>query len=57
VKKLISNSATFASKTEFSQAKYIKRKRAKYLKVFTPIRPSTRTLAEHFFAKAPGMIM
>ena len=43
---LVQNSATFASKTAFSQDKYIKRKKIKYNTVFRVERPTPASLCE-----------
>ncbi|KAK2163730.1 hypothetical protein NP493_1443g00013 [Ridgeia piscesae] len=53
VEQLIENSATFSKKTDFAQEKYIKKKKKKYLPVFTVLRPTTRLLAEMYFNKGP----
>ncbi|TPX72865.1 hypothetical protein SpCBS45565_g00236 [Spizellomyces sp. 'palustris'] len=56
IKTIVENSETFDRKTEFSKAKYIKRKQKKFSKVFTPRRPSARGLCEHFFKDNPRRI-
>ncbi|RKO94248.1 Gcd10p family-domain-containing protein [Blyttiomyces helicus] len=53
IKAIVENSATFEGKTEFSKAKYIKRKSKKYSKIFTPQRPTARSLTDHFFRTDP----
>ncbi|XP_066920374.1 tRNA (adenine(58)-N(1))-methyltransferase non-catalytic subunit TRM6-like [Clytia hemisphaerica] len=57
VEKLIENSATFKDRTEFSQAKYLKKKEKKYLQHFVALRPTVRLLAEMYFNKAPDKIL
>ncbi|KAI8805919.1 Gcd10p family-domain-containing protein [Cladochytrium replicatum] len=53
IKSLISNSATFESKTEFSKAKYIKKKEKKFSKGFVPLRMSARVLCEYYAMYKP----
>jgi tRNA (adenine-N(1)-)-methyltransferase non-catalytic subunit len=45
---LIENSASFANKTEYSQEKYIKKKKEKYLAQYKILKPSIRNLCEYF---------
>ncbi|KAJ3093090.1 tRNA (adenine(58)-N(1))-methyltransferase non-catalytic subunit trm6 [Quaeritorhiza haematococci] len=56
IKTIIENSTTFEQKTEFSKAKYIKRKERKFSKMFKPLNPNARLLCEHFFTKNPQKI-
>ncbi|NXA40781.1 TRM6 methyltransferase, partial [Eudromia elegans] len=56
VQQLIENSTTFRDKTEFSQDKYIKKKKKKYEAVITIVRPSTRILSTMYYAREPGKI-
>ncbi|XP_053316391.1 tRNA (adenine(58)-N(1))-methyltransferase non-catalytic subunit TRM6 [Spea bombifrons] len=56
VQQLIENSTTFRDKTEFAQAKYIKKKKKKYEAVITILRPSTRILSMMYYAREPGKI-
>jgi len=56
VKKLTDNSATFQTKTEFSKAKYLTKKKIKYMKVFKVIKPTLRTLFEFYYSKHPARI-
>lgn len=51
IRKLVENSATFRTKTEFSQAKYLKRKRQKYTPRMRLIRPCTQSLISCMYAK------
>ncbi|RKP22416.1 Gcd10p family-domain-containing protein, partial [Syncephalis pseudoplumigaleata] len=51
------NNQSFEKKTEYSKAKYLKRKRQKFSKVFTPIRPTLHAVCDHFFTKTPSKIM
>jgi len=46
IEKLIENSDTFQQKTEYSKAKYLKKKKEKYLPIYQILRPTARTLAE-----------
>ena len=48
IDKLIENSASFSSKTEYSQEKYIKKKKEKYLPVYRILKPNIRTLCEYY---------
>ena len=50
---LIVNSSTFSSKTEFSKAKYIKRKQMKYQPRARLLKCSPSSIAEVLFAKSP----
>ncbi|CAG8442621.1 2337_t:CDS:10 [Diversispora eburnea] len=43
-------------KTEYSKAKYIKRKEAKFSRVFTPVRPTLYSVWEYFHTKNPSKI-
>lgn len=54
VGKLISNSTTFASKTEFSQEKYLKKKEKKYFEYVQIRRPTIRLLAQLYFRQDPS---
>jgi hypothetical protein len=56
VGQLIENSATFARKTEFSQQKYIKKKKQKHVAVFTVLKPTARTLVELYYNRGPTKI-
>ncbi|KAK9841476.1 hypothetical protein WJX74_006546 [Apatococcus lobatus] len=53
---LASNSATYASKTEFSQEKYRRKKSRKYCVQATLVQPTARSICEGLFAKAPMKI-
>lgn len=48
IEKLIENSDTFNTKTEFSKQKYLKKKKEKYLAVFQVLQPNSRTLCDYF---------
>lgn len=56
VQQLIDNSTTFKDKTEFAQAKYIKKKKKKYESDITVLKPSTRLLALMYHGREPGKI-
>ncbi|XP_065538257.1 tRNA (adenine(58)-N(1))-methyltransferase non-catalytic subunit TRM6 [Lathamus discolor] len=56
VQQLIENSTTFRDKTEFSQDKYIKKKKKKYEVLITIVKPSTRILSTMYYAREPGKI-
>eukprot|EP00884_Botryococcus_braunii_P020464 jgi/Botrbrau1/7100/Bobra.0165s0121.1 len=51
IEALKEKSATFATKTKFSQEKYIKRKAKKYLLYVDVIRPTAASLCETYFIK------
>lgn len=54
VEKLITNSKTFASKTEYSQEKYLKKKERKYFEYIQVRRPTIRLLAQMFYKQDPA---
>ena len=56
MKALIEKSETFKQKTEFSQAKWLKKKAAKHAPQFTTARPSALTLCRAYFRKEPFKI-
>jgi len=56
VGEIITNSATFASRTVFSQQKYLAKKKRKYLPTIQILRPSTRTVARAFYLADPKAI-
>ena len=51
LQKLIDNSASFDKRTQYSKAKYIQRKREKFAKIFTVIRPTPRVICDHYLNK------
>ncbi|KAI9484075.1 MAG: Gcd10p family-domain-containing protein [Benjaminiella poitrasii] len=51
IKKMVDSHAEFSKKTEYSKAKYIERKKKKFMKVFTPVRPTLSTVTDYFFTK------
>ena len=53
---LVSNSATFADKSAFSQAKYIKKKRQKYSNYYKLYKPTMRLLVEMNYNQSPSKI-
>jgi hypothetical protein len=57
IQQLVANSETFQQKTEFSQAKYLKKKQRKYLQLVTVLRPCTRLIAQLFFDRSQAKIM
>lgn len=57
VGKLISNSKTFSDKTEYSQAKYLKKKEKKYLEYIQIRKPSLRLIAEIYYRQDPGKVL
>ncbi|XP_059147966.1 tRNA (adenine(58)-N(1))-methyltransferase non-catalytic subunit TRM6-like isoform X2 [Physella acuta] len=52
ITELIENSETFKSKTEYSQAKYVKKKKQKHILSFTVSRPTPRLIME-IYSKEP----
>ena len=48
---MIQNHAEFDKKTAFSKMKYLKRKASKFIKAFTPKRPTARRLLEYYLEK------
>ncbi|KAI8971062.1 Gcd10p family-domain-containing protein [Pilobolus umbonatus] len=56
INKMIDSHSEFSKKTEFSKAKYIERKKKKFTKAFTPVRPTMYTIAKYFFQKNPDKI-
>jgi tRNA (adenine-N(1)-)-methyltransferase non-catalytic subunit len=55
--KLVKNSSTFHTKTKFSQAKYLKRKRQKYAPRLRIIRPCGQTLVQCMYARNSHRIL
>eukprot|EP00898_Chlorokybus_atmophyticus_P001462 jgi/Chlat1/2316/Chrsp17S00172 len=53
VEKLVKGSATFGTKTAFSQEKYLRRKGKKYIVRVTVRRPTARSVCEAYFADKP----
>lgn len=56
IEHLVENSSTFQQKTEFSQQKYIKKKKKKHIPVFSVLQPNTRTLIEMYYSHGPTKI-
>uniref|UniRef100_UPI00358E069E tRNA (adenine(58)-N(1))-methyltransferase non-catalytic subunit TRM6 n=1 Tax=Myxine glutinosa TaxID=7769 RepID=UPI00358E069E len=56
VQQLVRNSSTFQDKTEFSQDKYIKKKKNKYELTLTVHKPTCRLIAEMYYARNPSKI-
>ncbi|KAK9711983.1 tRNA (adenine(58)-N(1))-methyltransferase non-catalytic subunit trm6 [Basidiobolus ranarum] len=56
VETLVENHSAFEKKTEYSKAKYIKKKEKKFKKVFTPVKPNLYSLCDFFFNKNPSKI-
>uniref|UniRef100_A0A182PTD4 tRNA (adenine(58)-N(1))-methyltransferase non-catalytic subunit TRM6 n=1 Tax=Anopheles epiroticus TaxID=199890 RepID=A0A182PTD4_9DIPT len=55
--KLVENSKSFATKTEYSQEKYLKRKEKKYFEYITIRRPSIRLLADIYWRLDPEKVL
>lgn len=56
IKTLISNSDTWASKSEFAQEKWLKRKAKKYVCRFRVVKCTPHTLCEVYYQKSPNKI-
>ncbi|KAI7891178.1 Gcd10p family-domain-containing protein [Mucor mucedo] len=56
IKLMVDSHSEFSKKTEYSKAKYIERKKKKFMKVFTPVRPTISTMVDYFFSKNPDKI-
>ncbi|KAG0164647.1 tRNA (adenine(58)-N(1))-methyltransferase non-catalytic subunit trm6 [Apophysomyces sp. BC1034] len=56
IQKMVESHSEFSKKTEYSKAKYIQRKKKKFLKVFTPVRPTLSSITKYFFTKNPDKI-
>lgn len=56
IKTLIENSSSFKKKNQFSQEKYLKRKRSKYSNLFRIQKPTVSLLVEHYYASSPKKI-
>ncbi|XP_033115871.1 tRNA (adenine(58)-N(1))-methyltransferase non-catalytic subunit TRM6-like [Anneissia japonica] len=54
VEQIVEHSTTFKSKTVFSQAKYLKKKKNKHLLRFRILRPSIRLLCDAYMLKGPS---
>lgn len=57
VEKIIQNSSTFASKTSFSKAKYIKKKQMKYQPRCRVVKCTSSNICQAMYAKDPRRIM
>ncbi|KAG2378292.1 hypothetical protein C9374_008435 [Naegleria lovaniensis] len=56
INKLIEGSKSFQVRSQFSQQKYLKRKKKKYLNYFRVIDPSAYDICDFYFAKNPEKI-
>ncbi|GAA5945759.1 hypothetical protein JCM1841_002856, partial [Sporobolomyces salmonicolor] len=54
IQKQIEEHKAYDLKTEYSKEKYLKRKEAKYLQLFTPLPPTIHQLAQYNFDKVPS---
>lgn len=57
VGQIVDNSATFRSKTEYSQEKYLRKKEKKYYEYVQIRRPNVRLIAEVMFRQCPEKIL
>ncbi|XP_013774504.1 tRNA (adenine(58)-N(1))-methyltransferase non-catalytic subunit TRM6-like [Limulus polyphemus] len=53
VENLVENSTTFKDKTQYAQAKYLKKKQKKYINHVIILEPTTRLLSEMYFSQGP----
>jgi hypothetical protein len=56
VGELVGNSKTFATRTAFSQQKYLAKKKRKYVPMIQILRPTARTIAHALYASDPKAI-
>lgn len=56
IQKQVEEHSAFELKTEYSKDKYLKRKEAKYLQMFTPLEPTVHTICEYNFEKQMSKI-
>ncbi|KAL5009005.1 hypothetical protein ScPMuIL_014586 [Solemya velum] len=56
IEQIVEHSVTFEKKTEYAQAKYIKKKKLKHLMEFRIVKPNARHLCEMYFNKSPAKI-
>lgn len=54
IQKQIDEHKAFELKTEYSKDKYLKRKQAKYLQLFTPLEPTVHQIAEFNYDRQPS---
>ncbi|BGO90082.1 hypothetical protein NBRC10512_004020 [Rhodotorula toruloides] len=54
IQKQIEEHKTYELKTEYSKEKYMKKKEAKYLQMFTPLEPTVHMIAQYHFEKQPS---
>ncbi|BGP14425.1 tRNA (adenine(58)-N(1))-methyltransferase non-catalytic subunit trm6 [Rhodosporidiobolus nylandii] len=54
IQKQIEEHKTFELKTEYSKEKYMKKKEAKYLQLFTPLEPTVHQITQYNFEKVPS---
>jgi len=57
IQELVENSSTFHERTEFSKAKYVTKKKKKYIPQFIVLKPTTRLLSQMYYFKNPGKIL
>ncbi|GAA5998371.1 tRNA 1-methyladenosine methyltransferase subunit GCD10 [Rhodotorula paludigena] len=54
IQKQIEEHKSYELKTEYSKEKYLKRKEAKWMQLFTPLEPTVHELAQYHFEKQPS---
>ncbi|XP_028398532.1 tRNA (adenine(58)-N(1))-methyltransferase non-catalytic subunit TRM6-like [Dendronephthya gigantea] len=57
IEQLVENSESFKKKTEFSQEKYLKKKRKRHLLQITILKPTLRLVCEMIYANGPSKIL
>ncbi|KAI9303515.1 Gcd10p family-domain-containing protein [Cunninghamella echinulata] len=56
IQRIVDSHKEFDKKTEYSKFKYLERKKKKFMKMFTPIRPTLYSINDYFFNKNPDKI-
>ena len=57
IQELIENSSTFNERSEFSKAKYLQKKKKKYVPQFLALKPTARLLSQMYYFKNPLKIL
>eukprot|EP00112_Aurelia_sp_Birch-Aquarium-sp1_P004068 Seg1461.3 transcript_id=Seg1461.3/GoldUCD/mRNA.D3Y31 product="tRNA adenine58-N1-methyltransferase" protein_id=Seg1461.3/GoldUCD/D3Y31 len=57
IDKIVDNSATFQEKSNYSKAKYLKKKKKKHLAYFITCKPTARLLSQLYFTKAATKVL
>ncbi|CAO3630787.1 unnamed protein product [Cunninghamella blakesleeana] len=56
IQRIVDAHKEFDKKTEYSKYKYVERKKKKFMKMFTPVRPTLYSITDYFFNKNPDKI-